>query len=209
MLRHRSAGNARIRFFHSNVSSWSSRARAYLAADLSDVLMVSEQHRGPEHFESLRKEATLCGRKLVFSAAWPSDRSVDGTSGGELLLFANRLHATGIDEELVKVVMHRADPLRRKWSAAILRLRGVSVLVVELYLRDTIGLKDENVQALGQLDALRRQLGLPVVLAGDFQVEPSEFLEFGWPQRTALRLFTLREAVSPVRRGRAGSSTTS
>ena len=105
-----------------------------------------------------------------------------------MLLFANHLHAIGIDEELVKVVMHRADPLRRKWSAAILRLRGVSVLVVELYLRDTIGLKDENVQALGQLDALRRQLGLPVVLAGDFQVEPSEFVEFGWPQRNGLRV---------------------
>ena len=102
-----------------NVGLPSARARAYLAAHLSEVLMVSEHHRGPEHLGSLRKEAVLCGRKLVFAPAWPTDRSAEGTSGGELLLFANHMHATGIDDELIQVVMHRADPLRRKWSAAI------------------------------------------------------------------------------------------
>ena len=56
-----------------------------------------------------------------------------------------------------------ADPRSLRWVAAVLRLRGVSILLVELYLITGIGISTCNMEILHQVYVLKNLLNMPVI----------------------------------------------
>ena len=70
----------------------------------------------------------------------------------------------------------------------MLRLKGVSVLLVELYLITGIGMTAGNLEMLQQLLVLMSRLSMPVVIAADWQCTPVELSETGWLERARVTL---------------------
>ena len=54
------------------------------------------------------------------------------------------------------------------------RLKSVSILLVEVYLHDGVGLDSKNVGLLERVACLLRMVGCPVIVMGDFQITADE-----------------------------------
>ena len=66
------------------------------------------------------------------------------------------------------------------WSGAIVRSRGLAILVCAVYLTNSLGLVGENLQKLRQLADVITALGYPFLLGGDWNIEPSTLAESPW-----------------------------
>ena len=75
-----------------------------------------------------------------------------------------------------------------RWVAAELRLKSVTLMLVECYMVSGIGLTGENLIILGQLQMLTKMTGLPTIIAGDWQAEPHELAGTGWPQQVDMEI---------------------
>ena len=163
--------------------------------------MFSEHHRLAEAEKTIRRQADLYGRYVVFSLAWPSGKRATGTSGGEMVVARTFWNFSAVEEALVAEVIHRSDKLKRRWASGILRLRGQSVLVAELYMHAGIELSGENCELLRQVENLIKAVGLLVVAAADWQTTPQSIEESGWTLRNGLKLVALPMWSSLVRWG--------
>eukprot|EP00969_Alexandrium_andersonii_P090148 3981046-Alexandrium_andersonii.AAC.1 len=81
------------------------------------------------------------------SQARPSPKSDAGTRGGVATLVRNHIAVSPLAEsgEQCGPLGHGLD-----WSAIVVQLRGAPLLIVSIYLTDTIGITGENVQKLMQ-----------------------------------------------------------
>ena len=61
-----------------------------------------------------------------------------------------------------------------------MRLRGCTLLLIALYLDDTIGLSGPNLVKLAQLVAYLKLRGLEYAIVGDFNMEPQQLAQDGW-----------------------------
>ena len=69
------------------------------------------------------------------------------------------------------------------WSSMTLLLKGTPVIFVSVYLTCNTGIAGENLQKLSEIGSCVTNAGIPFVIAGDWNVLPSELLESGWPAR--------------------------
>ena len=82
--------------------------------------------------------------------AVPSEKSTIGSHGGEAIAPLNHLNIRPISQELRSEVCRvTAEPLR--CALAILRLKGLPILVGDVYMWDTEELSDRNINILRQL----------------------------------------------------------
>ena len=80
------------------------------------------------------------------------------------------------------------DPMFLRWVPVLLRLKGVSALLVELYLITGIGMVSQNLEILQQILALKSLLNMPVIVAAGWQCTPDQRAETGWLDRGGLIL---------------------
>ncbi len=107
------------------------------------------------------------------------------------------VHPVTPDADMLKQVT-KTQQKHRRWNAVEIRLRSVTVLVVEGYFITA------NFEILHQLFLLIKHTGLPTILAADWQAEPGEVAGAGWPELAGLQLVvpTSMEATSSSGRGR-------
>ena len=72
------------------------------------------------------------------------------------------------------------------YACQTVRCHGITVALVAMYLRPSIGLVGVNVVKLQRRGAMIAQLGVPALVFGDWNSEPSQLLDSGWPQRLGL-----------------------
>lgn len=72
------------------------------------------------------------------------------------------------------------------WSATVLRLKGISILIVIFYMTSSVGHTGPNVRKLWQVEQLMKRLGIPTVIIGYMNMTMQQMWETGWPQANEL-----------------------
>ena len=128
----------------------------------------------------------------MFSASRPTGRSEKGTSGGTAILSRSHLH-------VVPQALNAAGPREGgvgglDWTSVVVRLRGVSMAYIAVYMTTGIGLTGENVVKMRQIMVYVMGLEIPYVIMADWNVGPGCLWESGWVQALGGRIVTPRGA---------------
>ena len=123
----------------------------------------------------LRSKFALQGFHSSVSAATQSELSQSGSCGGTAALFRSHL---AISHPFGSIQPGAAG---FDWSSMTLLLKGTPVMFVSVYLTCNTGIAGVNLQKLPEIGSCVTNAGIPFVIAGDWNVLPSELLESGWP----------------------------
>ena len=139
-------------------------------------------------FEPVLARMNRSGWNGFHSSATPTGRSLEGNSAG-VAIFTMKSHlVTAVEDMVLEDASLGHDPRSLKWVCVVLRLKGVSVLLVELYLITGIGMTAGNLEILQQLLVPMSLLSMPVLIAADWQCTPMELSETGWLERARMTL---------------------
>lgn len=175
-----------LTLWHSNVTRWGPQAEGFCARSQHDVLMLSETHLTSSQFEPVGRRMGALGWNAYHSGAVPTGRSDAGNSAG-VALFARKFRLTSpLDECALTESAAGQDCQSLRWCASVLRLRGVSVLLCEVYLITGTGMTDDNLNILRQLQVLQSLVNMPLILAGDWNCTPQELAATGWLEECML-----------------------
>lgn len=101
------------------------------------------------------------GRASHWTQARKSDRSVAGSHGSTFITSSKRANATPLgDGTMGSFYWPDADD-RVDWTAVFIRLQGVTVAIVPLYLTHGIGLAGEMLLKLGQVSVFLNAIACP------------------------------------------------
>ena len=139
--------------------------------------MFSETHVKEQGLVKLRSRFALQGFHSSVSAAAQSELSQSGSCGGTATLFRSHL---AISHPFGSIQPGAAG---LDWPSMTLLLKGTSVLFVSVYLTCKTGIAGTNLQKLTEIGSYVTNACIPFVIAGDWNVLPSELLESGWPAR--------------------------
>ena len=169
-----------------SVTRWGPQAEGFCAPLPHEILMLCETHLTGDGFAPVRARMGAMGWNAFHSNAVYTGRSESGTSAG-VAIFSRKSHLVSpLDSCVVAEASAGHDPESLRWVGAVLRLRGVSVLLVELYLVTGIGMSGENIEILQQMLSLRGLMNMPMVVAADWQSTPDELASTGWLDECAL-----------------------
>ena len=116
------------------------------------------------------------------------DASPTGRGGNQAgLVVAARVpnHFVPVESEILAQVDPAGDNSRR-WAAGLLRLKGLAVLCVCVYLFVGEGLSQRNLEVLVQVELLLRLVAAPALVAGDFNCLLGDLEKSQWPSRCGL-----------------------
>ena len=152
-----------IQIFFANINVWSKKASDFFFhPEFQDsVGCFVEHHLDGDALIAVKKKFQSIGRDCYASAATSTGRSATGTSAGAAIVPYKTLCMRSLDLCLLQHILG-SDPFSQsRWQAAILRVKGASILVVTTYLVHTIGLTGDNITLLEQLLTLIRCFGPP------------------------------------------------
>ena len=146
------------------------------ASGIADF-MFSEMHVKEQGLVKLMSEFALQGFHSSVSAAIQFELSQSGSCGCTATLFRSYL-----------AISHPFGTIQPggtgfDWSSMTLFLKGTQVMFVSVYLTCNTGIAGENLQKLSEIGSCVRNAGIPFIIAGDWNVPPSELLESSWPGR--------------------------
>ena len=161
-------------FDSSNANSWETAKSHVLVRTGADVVLLQEARMvGDSGVAAIRTAGRRLGWSCSASPALPSEA---GPASGGCVVAARR--GTGIaapDEELVpRHMRHRFHVAK---VAAVMR-GGLHVGAI--YLKDSVGLHDENLDVLQMVAGALRSLRGPWLIGGDWNVPPAALLATGW-----------------------------
>ena len=166
-----------------NCSVWGPMVEAFLktpACQSAGVVGIGEHHAAaPAALTKIKKYAGRIQRRCFLSAAAlpKGKRAPDERAGGTALIpkFPVRLGGVRTDRG-EEPFAAGAD-----WTAIVVKLKGVDLMMIQLYLTDSVGPKGVNLRKLGQIQKLicdnRR---LPFIIFGDFNMTPAELQSSGF-----------------------------
>ena len=170
--------------FYSNLTSLSSHAKEYLFSLPSNIktLLCVETHESDN--DKLIRNFRSFGFKAYPNKPCKSDNgSLRGTHGGEVVAVRSHISASPVEPEILnQLVSHFGGHLR--FASSIIRFKGMSLLIVTVYLWCSEGLTERNNMILHQIKMLQQILdNIPMLIVGDFNMTGQQFLESGWPTK--------------------------
>ena len=137
---------------YGNITTWGEKARAYLGRTSADLVMFVETHLDEQALSGAQVRSCIqgAGFKFVASAASPTGRG--GTHGGTMICVRRHIECKFFDQQ---------GP-HQDFSAAGLRLRGLNLVAITLYLddqKDHSCLSKENVAKLNNVLIFVKALG--------------------------------------------------
>ena len=163
-----------------NIDQFGSATNRFLESPAANEIagfMFSEMHVKEQGLVKLRSKFALQGFHSSVSAATQSELSPYGSCGGTAILFRSHL-----------AVSHPFGSIQPgaaglDWSSMTLLLKGPPVMFVTIYHTLNTGIAGTNLQKLSETGSHVTNAGIPFVIAGDWNVPPSELLESSWPAR--------------------------
>ena len=117
--------------FHSNVTRWGPQAEGSCIGAAPEMLMIAEIHLLASSFEPVLARMNRQGWNGFHSSATPAGRSLEGNSAG-VAIFTRKSHlATAVEDMVLEDASLGHDSRSLRWVCVVLRLKGVSVLLVE------------------------------------------------------------------------------
>ena len=117
-----------------------------------------------------------------------SDSPTGHGHGGEFVATRKHLDSTPIDTNIYDTIAtHTNVPCR--FAACIMRLKGMTILLVAVYLWCREGLSDRNQNILKQIYLLQQIIRIPIVCYGDFNFSPDVLESSDWLRHLGMRIF--------------------
>ena len=170
--------------FFGNCTQWGPNAKRYVESELAsevetpwDVFSMAEHHLDANNRGKLIKTFGKLGYKTGMTNATATGRSVHGTSGGVCISIPTNRAATLRDSTCTikdtGVPMHGRD-----WIVTILHRRGVDIAYGAAYF-ECGGFTVTNRTRAMEIGTTFRCLGLPFILAADYNMPPEEAVASG------------------------------
>ena len=170
-----------VSVFYSNVTSWGTlseskenRCEKFLSTENSDIVIFVEHHLDKDQFSRIRPKLKSLRRAAYVSHAKRIGLHQASTSGGQLILPRDSWDTLEPDPALIKHCLPREHAQAPRWTAMVLRTRGVSILFIAVYLRTSEGLSEQNLSIMNQIFLLVAFFHGIVLMVGDFQMTPSQ-----------------------------------
>ena len=165
-----------------------------------------EMHVLQGEAERIRGKLMDAGFRANISAAESTGRSEEGTSGGTATITRSHIAVAPMarstaEQEATLLPLARGTD----WTATIVQLKGMPMLIISIYLTCSIGLAGTNLLKLAEVENLISETGITYCLMGDFNCTPEELTESGWLRRVRGDIVHPEGLVATCNRG--GSST--
>ena len=164
-----------------NISEWGPQAREFVDSAASkgyDILSFVEHHMCMKQLEIAAQWLRHRGWALIGSAA--QQASVEH-SGGAMIAVRSHLHCFPVAAApRLWTGREKANPSHGfDWVCMEVRLRRASLVIFAVYLTHSIGAAGVNLQKLNQLVQACGQLDGPILMVGDWNLEPHELASSG------------------------------
>ena len=106
--------------------------------------MIDETHLLASRFEHVLATLNRSGWNGFHSSATPTGLSLEGNSAGAAIFTRKSHPVTAVEDMVLEDASLGHDSRSLRWVCVVLRLKGVSVLLVELYLITGIGMTAGN-----------------------------------------------------------------
>ena len=135
-----------------------------------DILGMAEHHETFSKVDNSKicKTLDLVGRRCFATSARPTGNSIHGNSGGVLLAPLKTHAILPVDFPHNTQLYHANDDI----VAFIVRLRGVDVMIVQVYFETGTGLGATNLGKLKKIAKLVKESKLMFVAFGDWNLSP-------------------------------------
>ena len=188
----------------SNVTAWGPRILPFLSSEGSSIQSVVEHHIPIQKLPSLKKDALDLGRDFYGTAAAPSSKSSAGTSAG-VAIMPKRRYAVHFNQSAFHEALGIVDADTARWYPLSCRLRHVTVNYIVVYLFCSEGLSDRNMDILHQIYLYMAMVPGPYIIAGDFQMHPSELAASVWFSSVRLQ-FAIPQGLTATCAGAGGTA---
>lgn len=190
-----------VSMFYSNITTWGPQAKRFLSKEEAHVLLICEHHLDSRRMPSALKEVHTWNRRAHFSLAQTTGLHVSATSGGQMLLSRPFLGCQQFDEKIVQQILPREAWQAPRWTASVLRTKGVSILLVVVYLRTAEGLSEANLAIISQLGLLALSFRGQVIMVGDWQITPEQMATTALIRKSAFVIHTAVGADATCKAG--------
>ena len=166
-----------------NITTWGVKSKDYFLDKeyIGDVAGIGEHHMRGNDCEKMKRDLQQGKWRSCVSEAVPSGRSERGTSGGTAIISRAHLHLTPFRGDAES--QHRLGNGGGDWSAIQIRLRGVTILFIALYLTCGAGVSGPNARKLREVMELTIAAGFPFLIMADWNMKPSQLQESRWLQK--------------------------
>ena len=169
----------------SNITQWRPEIQKWIQAQPDDVLLLQETHLGSSAISQAVAAVHKAGYEMFGGEAAPGRK---GTHGGVAVLVRSHLQARTTFHFTVEGC---------GFSSVTLRIRGISLLLVSLYLKCSTPLHSApNASILGRLASSLKNHHGHWLVAGDFNVQPKELAATSFLSEVRGRLVCLGEATT-------------
>jgi len=180
--------------YFANITALSAKAWQFIEARGGDfeVVLWVEHHLRDEKLVRARKRLGKLGWSTAVSPAAKTEKG--GTSGGAAVLVAKELCSRGARSP------GEGRALEGSWAAAFVRIGGLEVAFVAMYLRPGDS-EEENLLVLEEVSTFLGLLKAPFVVAADWNQVPVVVEESGWPRSVGGVLLTAPDLEATCNQG--------
>ena len=153
--------------------------------------MLGVEHHKPNDY--IREVFNKKGCRVATNPPEPT-MSVSAMSsgyGGEFVATHKRIHSSPEDINVYDTIASSTNAPCR-FAACFIRLKGVTILLVAMYLWHTEGLSDRNQNLLKQLFILQQIVKVPIICYGDFNMLPEVLESSDWLRLLNMCIFIHR-----------------
>ena len=159
-----------------------------------DLVSFSEHHLPLSKLNTIHQACKAVKRKSCPTAAPLTKRSATGTSGGVFLAPLSHIALAPLSNS---EMFHAGSD----WAAIVLRLRGLDVLYIQLYLISGVGPKAENIMRLRTIFTYAISMGYYFILVGDWNMTPEELYSTGFIKKAKASIITVNHGLPTCRTG--------
>ena len=175
-----------IQIRSSNITQWRQEVQKWLQTQSDDIILVQETHLTKEGVTSAVSAMHKAGYEMFGGESAPSNKK--GTYGGVAILSRTQFKARTVQHFTIEGC---------EFCAAEVRVRGVSLLLVSVYLKNSTPVQSHpNAEILGRLVALVRAHAGQWLVAGDFNLTPHELSATNILSEMRGHLLTVGEATA-------------
>ena len=188
-----------------NISEFGGKTKEWLQSDegrAADIVGLGEHHLNGKKLEAARNWAQQQGLRSTWSRAAWSGRSAAGTTGGAAVLSKKHLHFSSMQIKEGGKEKTVQEMVGLDWAGVLLKLKGVTIFFISAYLTCGIGAAGINVKKLSGMIQKILELGLPFIVAADWNMEPAELEMSGFLHQTGGQIMTPQGVRTTCRSGR-------
>ena len=164
-----------------NATKWGRKAKDYViksfATDSSlGACLVSEHHLPSQDVGQLQDWAAKNGLRALHTPA--KDIGGEGVLVGTAIILRRDLEFSDLwtDARLARLPL----PKDQDWVPVRVRLKGIELVLISLYMVNSIGLQQPNLDRLAGLAHFLDTVRLPFIIGADWNMQPHELAQAPW-----------------------------